>query len=101
MAGDDLFSGAAAERLSARAAHQVLYRVGGRMPLHSTGVGLVLLAHAPAALQDEILGEDLTLYRGTNGRPHLVGHRCAHRSSRYESNPEWSRFSFLTRFAQK
>jgi hypothetical protein len=29
------------------------------------------------------------------------GGRCAHRSSRYESNPEWSRFSFLARFAQK
>jgi DNA-binding IclR family transcriptional regulator len=49
------------ERLSARGAGQVMYRVGGRLPLHSTGVGLVLLAHAPAALQDEILGQDLTL----------------------------------------
>lgn len=48
------------ERLSARGAGQVMYRVGGRLPLHSTGVGLVLLAHAPAALQDEIIG-DLTL----------------------------------------
>jgi DNA-binding IclR family transcriptional regulator len=36
-----------------------MYRVGGRMPLHSTGVGLVLLAHAPAAVQDEVLGGDL------------------------------------------
>lgn len=26
-----------------------------------------------------ILGEDLTLYRGESGRPHLVGGRCAHR----------------------
>ncbi len=49
------------ERLSARGAGRVMYRVGGRLPLHSTGVGLVLLAHAPAALQDEILGQDLTL----------------------------------------
>jgi DNA-binding IclR family transcriptional regulator len=47
------------ERLSARDAGPVLYRVGGRMPLHSTGVGLVLLAHAPAAVQDEVLGRDL------------------------------------------
>ena len=39
----------------------MLYRVGGRMPLHSTGVGLVLLAHAPAPVQDEILAGDLTL----------------------------------------
>jgi DNA-binding IclR family transcriptional regulator len=49
------------ERLSARGAGRVMYRVGGRLPLHSTGVGMVLLAHAPAALQDEVLGGDLTL----------------------------------------
>jgi DNA-binding IclR family transcriptional regulator len=48
------------ERLSARGAGRVLYRVGGRMPLYSTGVGLVLLAHAPAQVQEEILGGDLT-----------------------------------------
>jgi DNA-binding IclR family transcriptional regulator len=49
------------ERLSARRAGRVLYRVGGRMPLHSTGVGLVLLAHAPSAVQEEVLDGDLTL----------------------------------------
>ena len=49
------------ERLSARRAGRVLYRVGGRMPLHSTGVGLVLLAYAPAQIQDEVLAGDLTL----------------------------------------
>jgi len=49
------------ERLSARGAGRVMYRVGGRLPLHSTGVGLVLLAYAPAELQDEILRQDLTL----------------------------------------
>jgi len=47
------------ERLSARDAGRVMYRVGGRMPLHSTGVGLVLLAHAPVAVQDAVLGGDL------------------------------------------
>jgi DNA-binding IclR family transcriptional regulator len=49
------------DRLSARGAGQVMYRVGGRMPLHSTGVGLVLLAHAPSRLQDEILAGDLAV----------------------------------------
>ena len=49
------------ERLSARGAGRVMYRVGGRMPLHSTGVGLVLLAYAPAAVQDEVLAGDLRL----------------------------------------
>jgi DNA-binding IclR family transcriptional regulator len=47
------------ERLSARRADRVLYRVGGRMPLHSTGVGLVLLANAPWQVQDEVLASDL------------------------------------------
>ena len=49
------------ERLSARGAGKVLYRVGGRMPLHATGVGLCLLAHAPAEVQDRVLAGDLTL----------------------------------------
>lgn len=49
------------ERLSAAQAGQVLFRVGGRLPLHGTGVGLVLLAHAPQALQDEFLAGDLAL----------------------------------------
>jgi DNA-binding IclR family transcriptional regulator len=49
------------DRLSARGAGRVMYRVGGRMPPHSTGVGLVLLAHAPARLQETILAGDLTL----------------------------------------
>lgn len=49
------------ERLSARDAGRVMYRVGGRLPLHATGVGMVLLAHAPVAVQDEVLGGDLTL----------------------------------------
>jgi DNA-binding IclR family transcriptional regulator len=47
------------ERLSYRTAAPVHYRVGGRMPLHSTGVGLVLLAHAEDELQDRVLGSRL------------------------------------------
>ncbi|MFQ6148080.1 IclR family transcriptional regulator [Streptomyces seoulensis] len=43
------------ERLSARDASPVLYRVGGRLPLASTGVGLVLLAFAPPAVQNEAI----------------------------------------------
>lgn len=48
------------ERLSGRAAMSVLYRVGGRLPLHSTGVGLTLLAHADPDFQDRILAMPLT-----------------------------------------
>lgn len=49
------------ERLSAHRAARVLYRVGERVPLHSTGVGLVLLAHADAALQESVLAQRLTI----------------------------------------
>jgi 5,5'-dehydrodivanillate O-demethylase len=28
-----------------------------------------------------VLHEDLTLYRGATGKPHVVGHRCAHRGN--------------------
>lgn len=48
------------ERLSAHRAMPVLYRVGGRMPLHSTAVGLVLLAFAPDAVQSAVLAEPIT-----------------------------------------
>lgn len=47
------------ERLSGRTAISVLYRIGGRLPLHSTGVGLVLLAHADPDFQEEILARPL------------------------------------------
>lgn len=43
------------ERLSARDATEIIHRIGGRLPLMATGVGRVLLAHGPAALQEEIL----------------------------------------------
>ncbi|MYT70383.1 helix-turn-helix domain-containing protein [Streptomyces sp. SID8367] len=43
------------ERLSALDASPVNYRVGGRVPLTSTGVGLVLLAFAPAEVQERVI----------------------------------------------
>lgn len=33
------------------------------------------------AIPIRIMGEDLTLYRGETGTPHIVAHRCAHRST--------------------
>jgi DNA-binding IclR family transcriptional regulator len=47
------------ERLSAPTAMPILYRVGGRLPLHSTGVGLVLLAFADPAFQEAYLARPL------------------------------------------
>lgn len=43
------------ERLSARDAAAVDYRVGGRLPLTRTGIGIALLAHAPDQVRDGAL----------------------------------------------
>ncbi|MFF1881699.1 IclR family transcriptional regulator [Pseudarthrobacter sp. NPDC058196] len=43
------------DRLSSRTATEVAYRVGGRMPLGTTAVGQVLLAHAAPELLEELL----------------------------------------------
>ncbi len=43
------------ERLSARDAAAVKYRVGGRLPLTRTGIGIALLAHAPEQVREEAL----------------------------------------------
>jgi DNA-binding IclR family transcriptional regulator len=50
------------ERLSGRGAVNVITRVGGRLPLHATGVGLVLLAHADLDLQEQVLAGPLHRY---------------------------------------
>lgn len=47
------------ERIAGRHAVPVLTRVGGRFALHATGVGLVLLAYAPAEVQEEVLSAPL------------------------------------------
>ncbi|MBF4161326.1 IclR family transcriptional regulator [Nocardioides acrostichi] len=47
------------ERLTGRGSVRVLTRVGGRFALHATGVGLVLLAHAPASVQDQVFDAPL------------------------------------------
>ncbi len=45
------------ERLSSRGAVAVAHRVGGRIPLDQTGVGIALLAHAPDGVLVDVLGE--------------------------------------------
>lgn len=42
-------------RLSGNRSVPVVSKVGSRLPLHATGVGKVLLAHAPASVQVEVL----------------------------------------------
>ncbi|HEX6354129.1 IclR family transcriptional regulator [Actinophytocola sp.] len=50
------------ERIAGRHAVPVLTRVGGRFALHATGVGLVLLAHAPSDVQESVLAAPLQSY---------------------------------------
>lgn len=50
------------ERLSARVAVRNLSRLGGRLPLHASAAGLVLLAHAPASLQESVLAGRLRAF---------------------------------------
>jgi DNA-binding IclR family transcriptional regulator len=47
------------DRLSAPGAVRNVSRFGGRMPLHATSPGLVLLAHGPVELQETILSGPL------------------------------------------
>jgi len=44
------------DRLSGHASVPVVSTVGSRLPMHATGVGKVLLAHAPPPVQAEVLG---------------------------------------------
>ncbi|SNR83803.1 transcriptional regulator [Haloechinothrix alba] len=50
------------ERIAGSEAVPVLTRVGGRFALTATGVGLVLLAHAPTDVQDEVLSGPIDRY---------------------------------------
>ncbi len=50
------------ERIAGSRAVSVLTRVGGRFHLHATGVGQVLLAHAPHEVQEQVLAGPLPRY---------------------------------------
>jgi DNA-binding IclR family transcriptional regulator len=50
------------ERIAGRQAVPVLTRVGAHWPLHATGVGLVLLAHAPPDVQEAVLAGPLAAF---------------------------------------
>ncbi len=50
------------ERLTAPAAVINYTRVAGRLPLHASSSGLVLLAHSPSSLQEKIRGGPLKTY---------------------------------------
>ncbi|GHJ42435.1 IclR family transcriptional regulator [Streptomyces sp. TS71-3] len=50
------------ERLAGRSSVRVLTRVGGRFALTPTGVGRVLLAHAPLEVQERVLAQPMAAY---------------------------------------
>jgi DNA-binding IclR family transcriptional regulator len=66
------------EKLSGHRAGQVISRVGGRLPLHATGVGLVLLAFASPDLLDDYLATPLTRFTSsTMTSPEVLRRRLA------------------------
>jgi DNA-binding IclR family transcriptional regulator len=50
------------ERIAGRLAIAVRTQVGARWPLHATGVGLALLAHAPTDVQERVFASPLTRF---------------------------------------
>ncbi|MEO8908159.1 MAG: IclR family transcriptional regulator [Microbacteriaceae bacterium] len=66
------------EKLSGHQAVQIISRVGGRLPLHATGVGMVLLAFAPQELIQSYLGAPLQRFLpGTMTSPEQLRRRIA------------------------
>ncbi|WP_066911232.1 IclR family transcriptional regulator [Millisia brevis] len=47
------------ERISGRVSIPIVSTVGSRLPMHATGVGKVLLAHAPAEVIEQVLARPL------------------------------------------
>src|SRR5690625_2457333 len=47
------------ERLSGQRAVDIISQIGGHLPLHSSGAGKILLAHAGPAMIDEVIGAGL------------------------------------------
>jgi DNA-binding IclR family transcriptional regulator len=64
------------ERLSAPGAVINYTRIAGRLPLHVSSSGLVLLAHGPRELQERILAAPLPRYT-----PHTIGTPAALRTA--------------------
>ena len=60
------------ERLSGRASIPIVSTVGSRLPLHSTGVGKVLLAHAPHDVQERVLSGLTRITAYTITQPHRL-----------------------------
>ena len=60
------------DRLAGHASVPVVSRIGSRLPLHATGVGKVLLAHAPPEVQAEAMGALVRVTAYTVTQPGLL-----------------------------
>ena len=65
------------DRLSGHASVPVVSTVGSRLPLHATGVGKVLLAHAPEAVQAQVLGHLTRITPYTVAQPGVLRRQLA------------------------
>jgi DNA-binding IclR family transcriptional regulator len=65
------------DRLAGRTSVPVVSKIGSRLPLHSTGVGKVLLAHAPAEVQAAALGALVRVTPYTVTQPGLLRRQLA------------------------
>ncbi len=60
------------ERMAGRSSVPILSEVGSRLPLHATGVGKVLLAHAPADVQAHVCANLTRVTPYTISRPAVL-----------------------------
>lgn len=60
------------DRQSGRASVPVVSRTGSHLPLHATGVGKVLLAHAPTEVRESVLGSLAAITRFTVTSPSVL-----------------------------
>src|SRR5690349_11476858 len=65
------------DRLAGHASVPVVSSVGSRLPMHSTGVGKVLLAHAPAPVQQDVLTHLTRITPYTVTQPGLLRRQLA------------------------
>ena len=65
------------DRLAGHASVPVVSSVGSRLPLHATGVGKVLLAHAPAEVQHAVLADLPRITPYTITQPGLLRRQLA------------------------
>ena len=78
------------DRLSGHASVPVVSQVGARLPMHATGVGKVLLAYAPEAVQTAVLGSltRCTAYTITQPGRLVAQLRRVHRDGYAQTNEE-------------